>query len=364
MGNCPHYKVLGVSESASIEDIRKAYFEKLRQYPPNKYPDEFQKIRKAYEVLTNSELRELCDKFGDTAEITLDEFLRKNKGRKIDEIGENIAVMGQKVNVRDFTCPFCNEHLIDPDKTIILNVELFVNNDKKLSEPFGYYKVCPQCYDKIKFLDKIIKRAEKFYRRIYVLFLVLLSLLFLSGGSSFSVFIFGAPIAIIYPFLFSALNIESYIKKISKVDYLSWNKLPLMDKLMEELRSLHYYIRSIIPVSSNTSVHAIISFKNVNLGEGKVKIYPQMDENFTVYIASKLKSGCSLFLISLGAIASLAFILGADESSSAESVGAFRFILLILYIILYVYPVLTFKGFVHNMIFGVSKDELIKRLSK
>ena len=44
-------KVLGVSPGASKKEIKKAYAAMLRMYHPEDYPQEFQRIQEAYEVL-------------------------------------------------------------------------------------------------------------------------------------------------------------------------------------------------------------------------------------------------------------------------------------------------------------------------
>jgi curved DNA-binding protein CbpA len=44
-------QILGVTSSASLEDIRAAYLSKVREYPPERCPEEFERIRDAYEVL-------------------------------------------------------------------------------------------------------------------------------------------------------------------------------------------------------------------------------------------------------------------------------------------------------------------------
>lgn len=51
------FSILEISENASDEEIRKAYARKVRQYPPEKDPENFRKIREAYEVLINPETR-------------------------------------------------------------------------------------------------------------------------------------------------------------------------------------------------------------------------------------------------------------------------------------------------------------------
>lgn len=45
------YAVLGLGHSANADDVRRAYFGLVRQYSPETHPDEFKRIRAAYESL-------------------------------------------------------------------------------------------------------------------------------------------------------------------------------------------------------------------------------------------------------------------------------------------------------------------------
>lgn len=69
MAQRDYYEILGVSKSASADEIRKAYRQKARQYHPDvcKEPDaaqRFAEVQDAYEVLSDAEKRKLYDKFG------------------------------------------------------------------------------------------------------------------------------------------------------------------------------------------------------------------------------------------------------------------------------------------------------------
>ena len=55
------YEVLGVRQAASFDEIRKAYIEKVRQFPPEKDPENFKKIRQAYGFLKDGENKRRLD---------------------------------------------------------------------------------------------------------------------------------------------------------------------------------------------------------------------------------------------------------------------------------------------------------------
>lgn len=52
-----YYDILGVSKNAEATEIRKAYAGKIKKYSNEQYPDEFIKIREAYDVLSDTDSR-------------------------------------------------------------------------------------------------------------------------------------------------------------------------------------------------------------------------------------------------------------------------------------------------------------------
>ncbi|MBT2293728.1 DnaJ domain-containing protein [Paenibacillus albidus] len=69
-----HYKILGVRSNARPASIKQAYIAKVKEFPPERYPEEFQNIRMAYDALRDPARRAEYDftrKYGDSMDTLL-----------------------------------------------------------------------------------------------------------------------------------------------------------------------------------------------------------------------------------------------------------------------------------------------------
>jgi DnaJ-class molecular chaperone len=49
--------ILGVAQDAKSGEIRTAYLNKIKEYPPEKFPAEFERVRDAYTILSDAHYR-------------------------------------------------------------------------------------------------------------------------------------------------------------------------------------------------------------------------------------------------------------------------------------------------------------------
>lgn len=57
------YATLGLQRGASLRDVKRAYFDLVRQYPPEEQPEAFKLIRAAYEKLRTHDTKAETDLF-------------------------------------------------------------------------------------------------------------------------------------------------------------------------------------------------------------------------------------------------------------------------------------------------------------
>ncbi|XID93303.1 DnaJ domain-containing protein [Paenibacillaceae bacterium WGS1546] len=94
-----HYKILGVRTNATQDSIKKKYIEKVREFPPETHPEQFQQIRRAYEILKNPTKRKEYDlqrKYGSNLENVLEEasdWAEKGNWKKAAEVYANVIAI-------------------------------------------------------------------------------------------------------------------------------------------------------------------------------------------------------------------------------------------------------------------------------
>lgn len=59
-----YYRLLGLREGAGDDEIRIAYLKLVKRFPPEKNPDKFRLINRAYEALKNSRSRVISKVMG------------------------------------------------------------------------------------------------------------------------------------------------------------------------------------------------------------------------------------------------------------------------------------------------------------
>ncbi len=81
-----HYLVLGLSPAASSSEIRQRYLQLVRENPPGRAPEHFQKITAAYEALKDERTRVATTLFGSLAyadlEMALMDLVRARPSRR------------------------------------------------------------------------------------------------------------------------------------------------------------------------------------------------------------------------------------------------------------------------------------------
>ena len=116
------YEQLGIEPTASQQHIKKAYFRLVRQFTPEKAPDDFIRIRKAYEVLSNeadrtaydTRLSQYTDMPEEISAIILAAEEMGMKGLRNDAV--KLLEESEYASHNDVQCALCQQYL-DWDKS-------------------------------------------------------------------------------------------------------------------------------------------------------------------------------------------------------------------------------------------------------
>ncbi|MGH4139865.1 tetratricopeptide repeat protein [Clostridium sp.] len=98
-----YYEILAITQEASKEDIKRAYFKLVRKYPPDRFEVEFMSIREAYETLSNEQTRKQYDSINNLGSNMKKEYslaktyLEEGDLNKAIKILENMAKADSKM---------------------------------------------------------------------------------------------------------------------------------------------------------------------------------------------------------------------------------------------------------------------------
>ena len=153
-----YYRILGTTAKAGPEKIKERYFEKLREFPPETHPEEFQQIRKAYETLKNPDERRKYD------------ILRKF-GPKIEKEMNNVMIQVMTGNDKAAHKTLSKIIEMDPDNAqgYIIKAELYLEQNNLADFEIYFQKAIEkvkteECAD-LAFL-KIVLLAEHGYMEV------------------------------------------------------------------------------------------------------------------------------------------------------------------------------------------------------
>ncbi len=76
-------EILGVPAKASLEEIRAAYLRKVKEFPPDRSPEQFERIRDAYDMLRDPRHRAKAMLTGVEFDGPLASLLNGRKPRRI-----------------------------------------------------------------------------------------------------------------------------------------------------------------------------------------------------------------------------------------------------------------------------------------
>lgn len=71
--------ILGVTQDARLAEIRTAYLNKIKEYPPEKFPAEFERVRDAYTILSDANYRSRLMLQSTNPEASLETLLDNQK---------------------------------------------------------------------------------------------------------------------------------------------------------------------------------------------------------------------------------------------------------------------------------------------
>lgn len=161
-----YYEILGVAETAAKNEIKKAYFGLVRQYPPEKEPEKFKEYRKAYEVLFDENARKEYDSIN-----SLPEFYRDVLAYAMEmmAVGAYEAAIDQFKNITDQYPGLLNVYAMLAEAYSMNGntgnaVKILEKLVKLEPENMAYQKALGTAYVERGFHKKALKQFEKTLR--------------------------------------------------------------------------------------------------------------------------------------------------------------------------------------------------------
>lgn len=161
-----YYEILGISSTASAEEIRKAYGRKIREYPNQTHPAEFQKIREAYEVLKDEKKRAEYDRrhsddgvFGELLSAALEEMSNEDFDAASELLEEMLSRYPDDPLVKSRLSE-CYYHLDELDEAKRLMVELVLEEPSNENYHFQLVLI----YEEMEDYNRAINQMKKLIR--------------------------------------------------------------------------------------------------------------------------------------------------------------------------------------------------------
>jgi curved DNA-binding protein CbpA len=173
--NIGYYEILGLTAAATTPEIKRAYFATVRKYPPERFPEEFKRVKEAYDTLADPESRLLYDQGDRNPEVR--KYLDKAKQAYDQEDYETALTYLEKVlqiapqnsRARNLT-GFCYIDLELFDKAIALYKKLtyeFPNNESFFFN-LGEAYICAEAFKKAQDALENALRLEKGNASTYI----------------------------------------------------------------------------------------------------------------------------------------------------------------------------------------------------
>ena len=89
-----HYRTLGIENTADARQIKRAYFDLVKQFPPERFPEKFKEIRAAYDALSDENKRAQYDETASLPKEAAFLVFEAQKARKLGQLDHVAEIYG------------------------------------------------------------------------------------------------------------------------------------------------------------------------------------------------------------------------------------------------------------------------------